>query len=74
MVQSYSPDGANVPSSLCLSVGLSVTLVSPAQAAGPIKMPFELWTPVDPVNHVLDGGPEPTMGRGNFDGGRGTTL
>jgi len=30
----------------CLSVGLSVTLVSPAQTAGPIEMPFELWTRV----------------------------
>jgi len=55
MVQSYSPDGANVPSGPCLSVGLTVTLVSPAHTAGPIEMPFELWTRVGPGNHVLDG-------------------
>ena len=41
------------------SVCLSVTLVSPAKTAEPIKMPFELRTWVDPVNHVLDGGPDP---------------
>jgi len=35
--------------------GLSVTLVSPAKAAGPIEMPFGLWTWVGPENHVLDG-------------------
>jgi len=27
-----------------LSVGLSVTLVSPAKTAEPIEMPFGLWT------------------------------
>ena len=43
---------------LPLSVCLSVTLVSPAQTAGPIEMPFKLWTRVGPWNHVLDGGPE----------------
>jgi len=29
--------------SVCLSVGLSVTLVSPAKTAEPIDMPFGLW-------------------------------
>jgi len=40
-----------------LSVGLSVTLVSPAKTAEPIEMPFALSsrTRVDPGNHVLDG-------------------
>ena len=37
------------------SVGLSVTLLSPAKAAEPIKMPFGLRTRVGPGNHVLDG-------------------
>jgi len=37
------------------SVGLSVTLVSPAKTAGPIEMPFGLRTRVGPRNHVLDG-------------------
>ena len=31
-------------------------------------MPFELWTQVGPRNHVLDGGPDPPMHRGNFEG------
>jgi len=33
---------------------LSVRLVSPAQTAAPIEMPFELWTWVGPGNHVFD--------------------
>jgi len=37
------------------SVGLSVTLVSPAKTAEPIEMPFGLRTRVSPRNHVLDG-------------------
>jgi len=37
------------------SSGLSVTLVSPAKTAGPIEMPFGLWTLVGPRNHVSDG-------------------
>jgi len=32
-----------------------------------IKMPFRLRTRVGPRNHVLDGGPHPAMGRGNFE-------
>jgi len=32
-----------VASSVVLSVGLSVTLVSPAKTAEPIEMPFGLW-------------------------------
>jgi len=48
------------PSSVvCLSVCLSVTLVSPAKTAAPIEMPFDLGTRVDPRNHVLDGDPDP---------------
>jgi len=41
------------------SVGLSVTLVSPAKTAAPIEMPFRLRTLVSPRNHLLDGGPDP---------------
>jgi len=48
------------PSSVvCRSVGLSVTLVSPAKTAAPIEIPFGLGTRVGPRNHVLDGGPDP---------------
>jgi len=50
------------------SVGRSVTLVSPAKAAAPIEIPFGLRTRVGPRNHVLDGGPDLPMGRGNFEG------
>jgi len=38
-----------------LSVGLSVTEVSPAKTVQPIEMPFGLWTRVGPGNHVLEG-------------------
>ena len=59
---------------VCRSVGLSVcqsvTLVSPAKTAEPIEMLFGLRTPVGPGNHVLDGGPDLPMGRGNFFGER----
>jgi len=44
---------------VCLLVGLSVTVVSPAKMAEPIEMPFSLCTRVGPRNHVLDGGPDP---------------
>jgi len=54
--------------SVCLSVGLSVTLVSPAETAEPMEMPFGLWAHMVPRNPVLDGGPDPFMERGNFWG------
>ena len=54
-----------------LSVSLSVALVSPAKTAAPIEMPFRLRTWVGPRNHVLDGGPDPPLGRGNFEGAKG---
>ena len=50
-----------------MSVGLSVTVVSSANSAEPIEMPFGLRTLVDPRNHVLDGSRYP-MARGNFYG------
>jgi len=34
----------------------------------PIEMPFGLRTLLGPMNHVLDRGPYPPMGRGNFLG------
>jgi len=55
-------------------VGLSVTLVSHAKTATPIEMPFGLRTRVGPGNHVLDGGQDPPMGRGNFEGGKGHPI
>jgi len=56
------------------SVCLSVTVVSPAKTAEPIKMPFGLWTWVSPRNHVLDGDLDLTMRRGNFEGRGGVDL
>ena len=57
------------------SVGRSVTLiVSPAKMAEPIEMPFGLRIRVGPGNHVLDGGPNPPMGNGNFYGRMGGPL
>jgi len=60
--------------SVGLSVSLSVTLVSPAEMTEPMEMLFELSTRVGPENHVLDGGPDPPMGRGNFEGGKGRPI
>jgi len=42
--------------------------VSPAKTAELIVVLFGIWTRVDPWNHVLDEGPDPLMGRGNFEG------
>jgi len=51
------------------SVGLSVTLVSPAKTAEPIEMPFGWLARAGSANHVLDGGVQyRPMGRGNFLG------
>ena len=40
----------------------------------PIEMPFGMRTRVGPRNHVLDGGPDPAMGRGNFEGEKGRRI
>jgi len=55
-------------------VAWSFTLVSPAKMAEAIEMPFGLRTLVGPGNHVLDGGPDPPIGMGNFEGERGVPL
>jgi len=39
---------------VCLSVCLSVTIVSPAKTAEPIEMPFGIWIRVGSRKHVLD--------------------
>jgi len=54
-------------SAVCRSVCLSVTTVSRAKAAEPIVMPFRMLTRVVPMNHVLDGGPDPHV-KDNFEG------
>jgi len=43
------------------SVGLSVTIVSPAKMAELIEVPFGLWTRVGPNNRVLDGVQTPDL-------------
>jgi len=56
--------------SFSLSVCLSVTMVSHAKMAEPIKMSFGLWTWVGPRNYVLDWSLDHPVGMGNFEGGR----
>ena len=51
---------------VCLSVCLSVTLVSPAKTAKPIEMPSGLRTWLGPRDHEIDGGSDPPMGMGKF--------
>jgi len=61
-------DAPIVTDQVVWSVGLSVTLVSPAKTAELIEMPFGLRSWVGPWNHVLDRGPDPPMERDNFEG------
>jgi len=49
-------------------------IMSPAKTAEPIEMPFRMWTRMGPRNRVLDGGPDPHSGRGNFEGEKGPHL
>jgi len=55
-------DGCSV---VCLSVGLSDTIVNCAKTAELIEMPFWIW--MGRRNRVLDGFQIP-KGRGNFEG------
>ena len=50
------PIVTHVAWSICLSVLLLVTIVSPAKTAEPIEMSFRMWICVCPKNHVLDVG------------------
>ena len=54
----------------CLSVCLSVTIVSPAKPAEPIEMLFGLWTLMGQRKHVLEfrPGSRSPMGRDRFEG------
>jgi len=56
---------------VCLSICLSVTLVSPAKTAEPIEMPCGMRTQVGPGNHVLDGVQSRPQGKGR---GKGVPL
>ena len=59
-------DGAAL--SVCRSVYVSVTIVSPAKTAEAIEILFALWTRAGPRNHVLDGGPDPPVRRAILKG------
>jgi len=59
---------------VCLSVCLSVTLVSPAKTAEPIVVPSGLRTWLGPRDHVLDGGSDPPWERANFGGENGRPI
>jgi len=54
----------------CRSVGLSVTIVNPANMVKPIEIVFGMWTRVGQRNHVLDGVQIPTP-EGQFLGRTG---
>ena len=54
-----------VGESVCESVCLLVTRMYCGKTARPIEMPFGMWVAVGPSNHVLDGGSDPPMVRGN---------
>jgi len=47
-----------------------VTVVSPVKTAEPIEMSLRLWARMRPRNHALDGGQDPCVGMGNFEGKR----
>jgi len=63
---SYRP---SIAWSVGRSVFRSVTLVSPAKTAAPIKLPFGLRTWLGPGNHVLDGGSRSPEGKRQIFGG-----
>jgi len=57
-----------------LSVGLSVTLVSPAKMAAPIELPFGLRTWVGPGKRIRWGSRSPPWEGANFWGRMGVPL
>ena len=42
--------------------------MSPEDTVGSVEVALGTWGEVGPSNHVLDGGPDPPMVRGNFGG------
>ena len=48
--------------------------MSPAKTAALMELPFGLRTWVGLGNHVLDGDPDPPMGRGKFLGENGRPI
>ena len=57
-----------------LSIHPSVHVIGvPWKMAGPIEVPFGIWTRVGRSNHVFDGDRDPSRGRGNFGMEKGPT-
>jgi len=56
------PIAVDVAFSVCLSVCLLDTTMSPSETAEPIEMSFGLWTRLGSRNHVLGWGPDPPWG------------
>ena len=42
--------------------------MSPEETADSVEIALGMWSAVGQSNHVLDGGPDPSMVRGNFGG------
>jgi len=64
----------SVGRSVRLSVTIISMIISPSKTVELIEMPFRLWTQVGPRNHILDGGPDPPMGRASFEGEKGWPI
>jgi len=56
------------PSSVVCRSVCHTSKPKPCRKSESIQMPFGLRTRMGLGNHVLDGGPDPPMGRGNFQG------
>jgi len=52
----------------------SIAFGTHTKTAEPIDTPFGIMTQVGPGYYVLDGGPDPPRGRGNFGGKRSGAL
>jgi len=60
--------------SVCMSVGRSVTIVSPAEMAELIEVSFGMWTRVGPEEPLIRLGSTSLHGKGQFWGERGDPL
>jgi len=49
-----------------------ITALRPAEKAGPIKLPFGVWTQEGPRNNILHKSPGLSIGRGTFEGDMST--
>jgi len=56
---------------VCLSAGLSLTIVSYAKTAEPMELPFEIWSQVGPRKKMYYDGVQIPHVKGNFKGKTG---